>query len=199
MIRINLLPFRQARTRENIRRQISIFLLSIVLISTALVWYTLVMDREIKQTLNQQKAVEAQIALYKEKADRVTEINAQIKRLNEKLKIVASLQVRKNEQQLLLEELADRIVKDRMWLESMTADAKNVTLKGVAFDNPTIADFMRNLEASPLFSGVDLKRSVNRMFGDSVALKSFELICTKKISTSAEDAGPNKKTGKKGK
>jgi type IV pilus assembly protein PilN len=198
MIRINLLPFRQARKKENIRRQVSIFLLSIVLICLVLVWYTLGMEREIEQIRSRTEHVKVQIAQYKEKADRVTAINAKIKRLNEKLKIVSSLQVRKNEQQLLLEELADRIVKDRMWLESMTADAQKVIVKGVAYDNPTIADFMRNLEASPLFSGVDLRRSVNRIFGENVALKTFELTCTKK-KTDAKETQPGKKSGKKGK
>jgi len=179
MIRINLLPFRLARKKENIRRQVSIFFLSLVLICLVLVWYTLGMNRQISHTQSEIQSVKAQIALYKEKADRVTEIKAKLKRLEEKLTIVASLQTRKNEQQILLEEVADRIVKERMWLENLTADAQQVVLKGVAFDNPTIADFMRNLEACPLFAGVDLKRSVNRTFEDKVDLKTFEVVCTK--------------------
>jgi len=179
MIRINLLPFRLARKKENIRRQVSVFLLSILLICLVMVWYTLGMDKEIVHTQNKIKSVKAQIALYKEKADQVTALKAKLKRLKEKLTIVASLKTRKNEQQILLEELADGIVAERMWLENLTADARHVVLKGVAFDNPTIADFMKNLEASPLFSGVDLKRSVGRTFQDDVDLKTFEVICTK--------------------
>ena len=179
MIRINLLPFRLARKKENIRRQVSVFLLSFVLICLVLIWYSLSMDSEITHTRNEIKSVKSQIALYKEKADRVTTLKAKLNRLKEKLTIVASLQTRKNEQQILLEELADRVVKERMWLENLTANAQQVVLKGVAFDNPTIADFMRNLEACPLFSGVDLKRSVNRTFKDNVDLKTFEVVCTK--------------------
>ena len=190
MIRINLLPFRLARKKENIRRQVSIFLLSLVLICLVLVWYTLSMNRQIASTQSDIQSVKSQIALYKEKADRVTELKAKLKRLEEKLAIVASLQTRKNEQQILLEELADRIVKERMWLENLTADAQQVVLKGVAFDNPTIADFMRNLEACPLFSGVDLKRSVSRTFEDNVDLKTFEVVCTK---TKPKTPEPKKK------
>ncbi len=190
MIRINLLPFRLARKKENIRRQVSIFLLSLVLICLVLVWYTLSMNRQIASTQSDIQSVKSQIALYKEKADRVTDLKAKLKRLEEKLAIVASLQTRKNEQQILLEELADRIVKERMWLENLTADAQQVVLKGVAFDNPTIADFMRNLEACPLFSGVDLKRSVSRTFEDNVDLKTFEVVCTK---TKPKTPEPKKK------
>jgi type IV pilus assembly protein PilN len=180
MIRINLLPFRLARKKENIRRQVSIFLLSIVLVVTLLAWYTLGVDRKIAKTKSQTESVKKQIALFKQKADRVTEIKAKLKVLNEKLEIVASLQTRKDEQQILLEEMADRIVPERMWLENLKADATQVTVKGIAFDNPTIADFMRNLEKSPLFTNVDLKRSKIKTFEGNIDLKAFELICAKK-------------------
>ncbi|MCG8635713.1 MAG: PilN domain-containing protein [Desulfobacterales bacterium] len=180
MIRINLLPFRLARKKENIRRQLSVFLLSIVLVLTSLTWYSIGVDRKIARTKSQTESVKRQIALYKQKADRVTEIKKMLKILNEKLEIVASLQTRKDEQQILLEEMADRIVPERMWLESLKADATQVTVKGVAFDNPTIADFMRNLEKSPLFTSVDLKRSKIKSFEGDVDLKAFELVCAKK-------------------
>ena len=37
MIRINLLPYRAARTKENIRKQVSIFILSFILLVVLLV------------------------------------------------------------------------------------------------------------------------------------------------------------------
>ena len=194
MIKINLLPFRVARKKENIRRQVSIFFLSIVMIALVLTWYTLGMDKKIVEIRAQTKQVKAQIALYKEKADRVTQIKKNLKILKDKLKIVSSLEQKRNEQLLLLEELSDKIVPERMWLESLKADSKHVTLKGIAFDNPTIADFMRNLEVSSLFSSIDLKRSKVQTFQDGIMLKSFELLCTKKKSA----AGKGDK-GKKGK
>ena len=39
MIRINLLPFRAARKKENIRRQVSIFLLSLAFLLIILFYY----------------------------------------------------------------------------------------------------------------------------------------------------------------
>lgn len=192
MIRINLLPFRLARKKENIRRQISIFLLSVVLVLTAMSWYALKVDREIRATRSRVASVTAQSTLYRQKADRVTEIKAKLKRLNEKLGIVASLQTRKGDQQILLEEIADRIVPERMWLENMQIDAVQVSLAGVAFDNPTIADFMRNLEKSPLFAGVDLHQSKTKAFDGDTFLKAFKLVCKKK----PPETSPSTETGK---
>ncbi|HCY85481.1 MAG TPA: pilus assembly protein PilN [Desulfobacteraceae bacterium] len=191
MIRINLLPFRLARRKENIRRQVSIFLLSVILVSFAMVWYILEVDRKIKITNSRIASVNNQIASYKEKADRVTQIKKKLKVLTEKLDIVASLATRKDEQQILLEELADQMVPERMWLEKLTVNAAQVSLRGIAFDNPTIADFMRNLETSALFASVDLKRSKTKSF-DDVYLKEFELVCEKKKPSNKPDASEEK-------
>ncbi len=192
MIRINLLPFRVARKKENIRRQVSIFFLSIVMVSLLLAWYTLGINKEIIEIKTRIVQVKAQIALYKERADRVTQIKKNLKILEDKLKIVSSLEEKRMEQLVLLEELSERVVPERMWLESMKSDSVHVTLKGVAFDNPTIADFMRNLEISSLFSNIDLKRSKVQKFKEGIMLKSFELLCTKKI-IALGDRGKDKK------
>jgi len=194
MIRINLLPFRLARKKENIRRQVSVFFLSIMMIALLLTWFTLGLDGKIDKTRAKTVQVKAQITLYKEKADRVTQIKRDLKILEDKLKIVSSLEKQRNEQLLLVEELSAKIVSERMWIESLNANSTNVTMKGVAFDNPTIADFMRNLESSSLFSSIDLKRSKVQKFKDGIMLKSFEVLCTKKAIALAKDD-----KGKKGK
>ncbi len=94
MIKINLLPFRLARKKENIRRQISIFLLMIVLTCVGLYWYTVRVDNQIESIKSQTQQINTQIAKYKEKANRVSKIKKDLKTLNEKLEIVASLKAK---------------------------------------------------------------------------------------------------------
>ncbi len=180
MIRINLLPFRLARKKENIRRQVSIFFLSIVLIGVALFWLTKTVDSQINDVQSKISAAQAETKKYKDKALRVTQIKKDLKILNDKLKVVSTLRHKRDEKQVLLEEVADRIVMTRMWLESLKSDGKTVTLTGIALDNPTIADFMRNLEKSPIFENVDLQRSKSKVFQDGLRLKAFEMVCQKK-------------------
>ena len=193
MIRVNLLPFRLERKKENIRRQVSVFFLVILFSCLALTWYTLSMDRTIRRTVQDTEAVKSQITQYKEKADRVTRIKKKLKVLENKLRIVESLKSRRKEQLELLEMLPDRLVPGRMWIESLKSDAASVVIKGISFDNPTIADFMKNLEASTGFSKIDLKRSKVEKFGDGVLLKSFELVCTKKTVSVPQDDKKKKK------
>nr|WP_319395890.1 PilN domain-containing protein [uncultured Desulfobacter sp.] len=194
MIRINLLPFRLARKKENIRRQVSIFFLSLVFIFLALGWGAFLLNNEIDQTKNETAQVKAESLRYKKKADRVSQIKKNLSILESKLAIVENLKKQRNEKQILLEQLADRIVKTKMWLSSVSAKAQTVFLKGVAFDNPTIADFMRKLEGSQLFGAVDLKRSQTRVFDNNIRLKEFEISCTRR---SPEQADSDKKSPKR--
>jgi type IV pilus assembly protein PilN len=180
MIRINLLPFRLARKRENIRQQVSIFLLSMILLIVGLTWYTLGIDRRIEKKQNELERIDAEISVYRKKANQVTEIQKRLKILEDKLKIIESLQSRRDEQLRLLEDLQARIVSGKMWIESVQADEKSVKLTGIAFDNPTIADFMKQLESSDLFREVDLKQTVSKRFDANYNLKAFELRCQKR-------------------
>ncbi|MBU2454367.1 MAG: PilN domain-containing protein, partial [Proteobacteria bacterium] len=175
MIRINLLPFRVARKKENIRRQISIFLLLILLTVVALFWYSQVMNKQILAVKEKTAQVDHQISKYKEKADRVAKIKKDLKVLEEKLEIVSSLKKQREKQYILFDSMTGLVIPDRMWLESFKTDDNTVTIKGIAFDNPTIADFMEKLEKSVLFSKVDLKTAKMKKFKEDVMLKSFEL------------------------
>ncbi len=182
MIRINLLPFRVARKKENIRRQISIFVLLIILTILSLFWYTSVMNRQILTIIEKTEQVNSQILQYKEKAERVARIKKDLNVLEEKLEIVSSLKKQREKQLILFEGMTGLIVPERMWLENFQTNENSVTIKGIAFDNPTIADFMEKLEKSTLFNKVDLKTAKIKKFKDNVMLKSFELLCSKEKS-----------------
>jgi type IV pilus assembly protein PilN len=181
MIRINLLPFRIARKKENIRRQISIFFLLILLTAVLLFWYTGVISKQIVDVQDKTKQVNQQILKYKEKAERVAKIKKDLKALKDKLKIVASLEKQREKQLNLFDSITELIVPEGMGLESFKTDKLKVVIKGVAFDNPTVAEFMEKLQRSFLFDKVDLKTSKMKTFQDDIRLKAFELHCRKAI------------------
>ena len=194
MIRINLLPFRVARKKENIRRQISIFLLLIALTGAGLFYLTLLVNQQIQTVKDETAAVKQQIAKYKAKAIRVQKIKKDLKILQQKLAVVRSLKSQRNKQVILFDTMTDLVVPDRMWLSDLKTTAQTVSVKGIAFDNPTIAEFMKNLEKSVLFSKVDLKTAKTKKFKGDVLLKEFELSCRK-----TQPKQEKKKPAKKGK
>ncbi|MDM8536566.1 PilN domain-containing protein [Desulfobacterales bacterium HSG17] len=199
MITINLLPFRVARKKENIRKQISMFLLLILLTVVALFWYTQSINKQILSIKEKTTQINHQIAKYKEKADRVAQIKKDLKILEEKLEIVSTLKKQRNKQLTLFDGMTDLIIPTRMWLESFKTNQTSVTIKGIAFDNPTIAEFMEKLEKSSLFSTIDLKTAKMKKFKNDVMLKSFELLCIKEQPKEKAIAKPakNSKQGKK--
>jgi len=196
MIRINLLPFRLARKKENIRQQISIFLLLIAFVIVVLYGASQMVNKKIVSLKQETDQVNLQITKFKEKAARVKKIKADLKNLEEKLAIVKSLQKQRDQQYILFDTMTQLIVPGRMWLDSFKTDASSVTISGIAFDNPTIADYMENLEKSALFETVDLKTAQMKKIKDDVTLKSFELLC-QKTKTGEEKKDATKQKGKK--
>ena len=81
MIRINLLPFRTERKKENVRRQVSLFLLSLILVLIVLVYYNFNLSSKIGN-LNKK------IADTKTDLNRYNEINQEIAKIKKNLEIL---------------------------------------------------------------------------------------------------------------
>ena len=193
MIRINLLPFRAARRKENIRQQVSMFFLSLVFFILALVYFTLQMNKQIGQIETDIGNVKSQITLYKEKADRVTQIMKNLAVIEQKFEIVNALEVKRWEPVALMDAMTSLVIPSRMWITSVKTEDTTVSLTGIAFDNKTVADFMTRIEGSPLFSGVDLKNIKMQTIDKDIQMKAFELLCNKKVPDNPE----KKNTGEK--
>jgi len=181
MIRINLLPFRAARRKENIRRQVSVFVLLLIFFMLALFYYNLLMNNTIARKRSEIKSVKKQIVLYKKKVNKVSSIKKKLKNMQQKFEIIKSLQVRRRESVELLDKMTGIIVPKRMWLTSLKTDNKNVKITGIAFDNKTVADFMTRLENSSLFSNVDLKNIRMKKIDKTIQMKAFEVLCRKMV------------------
>lgn len=193
MIRINLLPFRAARRKENIRRQVSVFVLTIVLLVVGMAYYTIHLDNKMEQIRSDISGVNTQISLYKAKADKVTRIKKDLAILERKLDIVKTLELKRREPVDLLDTMTSLVVPKRMWLTSLKTGVSTVTLDGIAFDNKTVADFMIRLQESQLFTNVDLKNLKMKMIDKTIQMKEFELICHTIIPNIPDKPGNVKK------
>ncbi len=187
MIRINLLPFRAARRKENIRRQVSVFILTLIFFILVLFYYTLLTNQKIATKQTEIKNVNTQIVLYKKKVRKVTGIKKKLKVMQQKFDIIKRLEAKRREPVVLLDKMTGIIVPKRMWLTSLYTGNKSVKIDGIAFDNKTVADFMTRLEASHLFSGVDLKNIRMKKIDKNIQMKAFEVLCRKLSATNNEN------------
>jgi len=178
MIKINLLPFRAARRKENIRQQVSIFSLSFVLILVALISWVFLLSSEIG-TLNRQITKTKQdLKKYNEINQEIASIQKKLAILNKKISIINVLELNRHEPVKIFDAMTKVVVPKQLWFTSLQSKEKTVDIKGIAMDNKTAAKFMTNLEEIGLFSQVKLKTLKHENLRN-INLKSFEISCEK--------------------
>ncbi len=177
MIRINLLPFRAARTKENVRRQISVFFLLIILMLVAMVAFTTRLTVEKRKTDEMVTAVTKELANYTKQAKEVDKLKKESELLQKKIDIISKLQGERKVPVALFTALTDTVVPERMWLNSFDTKKDSIIINGTALDEITVADFTKRLENSAAFVNVALKFLKHGM-DQKVAVKKFEIRCT---------------------
>ncbi|MBW1729744.1 MAG: PilN domain-containing protein [Deltaproteobacteria bacterium] len=199
MIKINLLPFRAARKKENIKRQISVYVLSVLLLVCLMVLGFL----RLNGTLNQVRAEKArkakELAKYKDTNRQLAKIKKRIKQIKAKLQVIRSLEKDKIGPVQLLDEIAMAVPRDKLWLRSLKEHKGKLSLVGTAMDNETVALFMNNLEATPHIKTVDLKRTKLKVLKKyKLSLTDFELDCKTYAYKEKRKVRPGKSKGRKG-
>lgn len=195
MLRINLLPVRQIKKRAAARNQliagsIAFFILLLFLALTGTIQSSIANGiRSDIAGLNRIKQNNAPIlAEIKRFEQKKAELERRISVI-EKLKKNSSLTVR------VMDEVANLIDNDRMWLLSLKQTGASLSMKGVALDNRTIAVFMDALKDSPWVNreSVELGDASLKKVADK-NLKAFSLRCS--VAPPQEKSSQEKSGGK---
>lgn len=190
MIRINLLPFRAARKKENIRRQISIFFLSFFLLIVGLFAWFISNKGTIGDLKRDIGLTKNELAKYKKITDKIQEIKDKLQTLEKKTEVINKLERNRFEPVILLDTMSTKIIPKRMWFEGFSAKGTMIRIDGIALDNKTVADFMTRLEGTGMFSSVQLKK-IQLTVIKNANLKKFQIECTQK-GTEVAAAAPVK-------
>lgn len=181
MIKINLLPFRTARKKENIRRQISILSLALVLVFILLAYYNFILGRQFKEIKGKVESTKTEIAKYEIINKELAEVKKKLDTIENKRRVIDGLQADRYEPVRLLDAMTSIIIPKRMWFDTFKSSGKTVNISGVAVDNQTVADFLIRLEGSKLFESVNLS-TIKKDMGKAkqISFKNFEISCIKK-------------------
>jgi type IV pilus assembly protein PilN len=196
MIRINLLPFRAARKKENVRRQVSVFILTMFLVLAALSWFHISLgarvedaQRRVEETRGELKKLEAQL----KEIERIRKVLDTIQR---KTAVIEDLELNREAAVRLMAAMTQVVIRDRLYLTRLRMSGTQVELDGIAADNQTIADFMTRLEESGLFNKVDLNATAAEKTKSGLTLQKFSIIGAKKpLVRPAAAASTAKKAG----
>jgi type IV pilus assembly protein PilN len=178
MIKINLLPVRAARKKENIRRQVSIFFLCLIFTLSVMAYVTISMSHKISNLKEDIEESTTELKKYEAIAKRVQQLKNDLKKLEAKMDIIVKLEANRAGPVLFMDALTQYVVPDKIWLTDLTENKGNMTLNGMATDNKTVADFMTNLESSDYFHKVDLVSSQQtKPAGNGRKYKKFSITC----------------------
>ena len=187
MIRINLLPFRAARKKENIRQQISAFVLCLFLVTCLLFWVGGFWSKKIESLNAEIKSVRSELTATQAAAKEVDRIITELDELQKKTEVIGNLKKSRREPVQMLEAMTGLVIEKRMWFTDFSDSDRTVKIKGIALDNKTVADFMTELEESALFSNVNLDNLKQQTLLENLNLKNFEITCSKVEPEQASD------------
>jgi type IV pilus assembly protein PilN len=185
MIRINLLPYRAERRQKQILQHLGAALGALalaVLISVTMHWMATSKLSDLQDEFGRLQAQNH--ALMKEigKIKDLDKLRADVER---KLKLVDQLQRGRFRSLNTFVELA-KVIPENVWLTSVTDTGKEIKLTGLGESNNAVANFMRALDNSPIFSNVRLQVITRTQVG-AVAVRQFDLVFDR-VEAKAKDS-----------
>jgi type IV pilus assembly protein PilN len=155
MIRINLLPVKEAQGAIGRRQQLSIALLGLMLALLVMIIPYILQGRTLRRLDTSISQLNAEVKKLDEQTREARDLDKKRKELEAKLKVIEDLNQKRVGPVRILEDLS-RATPDKLWLVDFTDANGQATVTGMALDNQTIAVFMRQLQASKYFFEVDL-------------------------------------------
>ncbi len=182
MIRINLLPHRKG-PEDIIPRMLLSAALSLGAVVIVILFFHLSLARQISGVENQITAYNEEIKRLKIDTKDVNKFKAEKEDLQRRLNIIYTLQRAKTGPVRVLDELG-MALPGKLWLTSLKEKDGRMEVKGIAMDNPTIAQFMTNLEKTGVINNVELVVS-QQVEKKDVKLKEFTLTCQVQYGSSS--------------
>lgn len=180
MIKINLLPVRAAQKKETAVQQIAIFCAGVLLILAAVMTMYFVERLQISDTQNDIATANNKINELKARIGKLEELKTLKDQVKKKLDVLTQLRKNKTGPAQRLATLSDS-TPNQLWLTSYGEIGSDIKISGFAFNEELIAIFMRTIEASSDYSGVELLVSEQAEI-DGSKFKRFDIACSLQLS-----------------
>lgn len=162
MIRINLLPAREARRRVELRRQTQVAIGALVLTVGSGVWGYFTQNTYLEARQDELAQVEAEVKRLEAIIKEVQQFEEKKALLDKKVGAIEEIKTKQRRPARLLDDVS-RSLPDQLWLTSVKETNSGVQISGKSFDNVGIAAFMENLERSSSFGSVELIESKSEL------------------------------------
>jgi type IV pilus assembly protein PilN len=179
MTRINLLPWREARRRQQ-QRDFLIVLAAAGLVAALGVFLTnWLIDQRIAHQEARNEYLRVEITRLKKAEAEIKELDKVKARLLGRLTVIQNLQASRPGMVKVFDTLP-RLLPENVYLTTIKTQGNQLTLKGIASSNNAISSFMRNLSESGEF-GEPVLTVVETKTINEVRTSVFELVVSHKV------------------
>jgi type IV pilus assembly protein PilN len=173
MAHINLLPWRAERRKQREREFFMQLAAAFVAAVLVLIVWAFWMDQRIDNQNSRNAYLQGEIKQLDERIAKIKDLETVRSRLLARKQIIEQLQANRSQMVHLFDELVKTIPASAR-LGGLKQSGDSMTLEGVAQSNASVAEYMRNIEASPWMGHADLRKTENT-HGDSRLPYSFGL------------------------
>jgi len=158
MAHINLLPWRAERRKQREREFFMQLGAAFVAALLALLLWVFWMNLRIDNQNERNTYLQGEIKQLDERIAKIKDLEKVRQRLLARKQIIEQLQANRSQMVHLFDELV-KTIPASVRLTSMKQKADSMVLYGVAQSNTSVAEYMRNLDASPWMGNADLDKT----------------------------------------
>jgi len=147
MAKINLLPWRQERRKEQQRQFLTMMGLSVVLVAVGILAVHLQYAGWISNQEKRNAYLQQQIKIVEKQIAEIDELASKKERLLARMEIIQQLQRNRPEIVRLFDEMV-RILPEGVHLVSLKQQERNLQMQGIAQSNARVSAMMRNIDQS---------------------------------------------------
>ncbi len=156
MARINLLPWREERRRQQRQEFFLAIALGTGLVAALMLGVHLYLADRIEYQEQRNRFLQTQIAILDRKIKEIRDLEKKRDRLIAKMEIIQRLQFSRPEIVHLFDAMA-RTLPEGVYLTKMIQKGDKLAVDGIAQSNARVSAYMRNIEASPWLQKPRLK------------------------------------------
>jgi len=173
MAHINLLPWREA-LRQKKKQEYLATLIAVALSALAVCWLIAsFIDMQVDNQQARNRFLETQITALDSEIAKIKDIKERKSEVEQRMALIEQLQANRNVAPNVLDELA-RIVPPGISFRTLQRKGNRMMVEGISESNNRLADFMRRLKQSDVFTDGDLS-SIVADTGKSDAISEFKL------------------------
>jgi type IV pilus assembly protein PilN len=186
--RINLLPWRESRRKEQDRQLLSIAVGAWILMGLVIFYAHLHVTGLIENQQKRNEFLDKEIKKVEEEIKEIKELQAARSALLARMRVIQQLQLDRTQVVHLFDDLV-RKTPEGVYFTGLKQVATNITLSGNAQSNARVSALMRNLDGSDWFANPDLD-VINVKPKGNTRISEFTLRVSQKMKQEKDGAGP---------